>query len=245
MSCANSARLTTSPPPRLKTCAARLGAHGGQQQRFDAIVDVGEVAALFAAPDFDRLPLEQPADPDADECLPRVFDPHARAVSVRETQGAGGQIVNVVVQDVVELAGQFVDAVDVDGAERVPLIDGEPLGPAVNLPRAGKHDADPRVDLPARFQDRKLRAAVDLQVGERILHRIEMARLAGEVEQEVLAVEMRAQAIAVAHVGDVHADAILDPLDVESVAAVFGHQAVDQRDLCARNRPAAGPGSNR
>ena len=61
-----------------------------------------------------------------------------------------------------------------------------------------------------------------------------MAGLAGEVEQEVLADEMRPQAVAVAHVGDVDADAVLDSLDVEPVAAVFRHQAVDQRDLGAQ-----------
>ena len=45
-----------------------------------------------------------------------------------------------VVQDGVPLAGHFVDAVDVDGAEQVVFVDGEEIGLAVDLPRAGEYD---------------------------------------------------------------------------------------------------------
>ena len=82
--------------------------------------------------------------------------------------------------------------------------------------------------LAAGFEDGELRAAVDLQVGVRVLHRVHVAGLAGQVEQVVLPLHEVAHAVLVAHVGDIDADAVLDAGDVEEVAAVFGDQAVDQ-----------------
>ena len=56
----------------------------------------------------------------------------------------------------------------------------------------------------------------------RVGHRVEVARLAREVEDDVLPTNEVAQAVLVADVRDVHAHAILDAGDVVQVAAVLG-----------------------
>ena len=49
--------------------------------------------------------------------------------------------VHLAVEEVVPLAGGLVDAVDVDRADRVLLVDGQVLRAAVDLPRAREDDA--------------------------------------------------------------------------------------------------------
>ena len=85
--------------------------------------------------------------------------------------------------------------------------------------------------LPAGLQDGELRPAVDLQVGVRILHRVHVAGLPGQVEEIVLALHQVVHAVRVAHIGDVDPHPVLDAGDVEQVAAVFRDQAVHQGDL--------------
>ena len=48
------------------------------------------------------------------------------------------QFVNVAVKSVVKLAGHLVDAVDVDRAETVPLVDRQLFRPTINLTGAGE-----------------------------------------------------------------------------------------------------------
>ena len=67
-----------------------------------------------------------------------------------------------------------------------------------------------------------------------------MARLAGEVEEHLLAANQRLQAVHVADVGDVDRDGVLDPGDVRAVAAVLGDQRVDEDDLRAELDEPAG-----
>ena len=57
-----------------------------------------------------------------------------------------------------------------------------------------------------------------------------MARLAGEVEEDVLVADEVAEAVLVADVGDVHRQPVLDAGDVVEQAAVLGHERVDDRD---------------
>ena len=57
-----------------------------------------------------------------------------------------------------------------------------------------------------------------------------MARLASEVEEDVLVADEVAEAVLVADVGDVHGQPVLDSGDVVEQAAVLGHERVDDRD---------------
>ena len=113
------------------------------------------------------------------------------------------------------LAGEFVDAVHIHRPQRMLLIHRQVIRPAVNLARAGKDDADFGIVQATGFKDRKLRPRVDFQVRLRIGHRVHVARLAGEVEEEVLPVHESGQSRPVAHIGDMHPHAARDPGEVE------------------------------
>jgi hypothetical protein len=88
-----------------------------------------------------------------------------------------------------------------------------------------------RVVLPAGLEQRELRAAVDLEVGFGIGHRVHVARLPGEIEKKMLPAQKLRQAVPVAHVGEMDARLALEPAHVAAVAAVFRDEAVEQRDL--------------
>ncbi len=119
---------------------ARVG-RARPQERVDDVVDVDEVAHLRAvAEDLDLLSLERQPDEPADEALAVVPDQLPRAVDVGQPQRAGADAEHVVVDDVVVLAGGLVDAVDVGRPDEVRLVDRQPIGPAVDLARAGEHD---------------------------------------------------------------------------------------------------------
>ena len=87
--------------------------------------------------------------------------------------------------------------------------------------------------MAARLEQRQLAAAVDLEVGVRIAHAVDVADLAGEVEDHLAALHQVVHRAGLAHVGDVHRDAVLDAGDVEQVAAVVGNQRIDQQDVGA------------
>ena len=63
-------------------------------------------------------------------------------------------------------------------------------------------------------------AAVDVEIRERIDHRIEMARLPRQIEQIVLIANQLCDRVRIAHVGDVQPHAIADVRDVREIAAV-------------------------
>ena len=57
-----------------------------------------------------------------------------------------------------------------------------------------------------------------------------MTGLSRQVEQEILSGQMCAETVGIADVGNIDADPILQAVNIEAVAAVLGHEAVDQRD---------------
>ena len=206
--------------------AGGLRPRGREQEGGDGVVDVGEVAALAAvAVDEDLLVGERVPDPDAEEGLAGVAHAHSRAVRVRQPQHARPDPVDVAVEEVVPLAGRLVDPVHVDGRDRVALVDRKVPRAPVELARAREHDRDVGVLVPARLEDRELAARVDLEVGVRVGHRVEVARLAGEVEEDVLVADEVAEAVLVADVGDVHGQPVLDAGDVVEQAAVLRARA--------------------
>ena len=74
------------------------------------------------------------------------------------------------------------------------------------------------------------------------MHRIQVARLARQVEQVIFALHQVAQAVLVPHVGDVYPYAVFNARDIEEIAAVFGYQAVHQRQPGAMRSQPMGQG---
>ena len=218
---------------------ARVG-RARPQERIGRIVHVDEVAQLRAvAEDLDLASLDRQADEPADEALAVVLDQLTRAVDVGQPQRAGAHAEDVVVEQVVVLAGRLVDAVDVGRAHQMVLVDRQAVRRAVDLPRAGEDDPHRRVVPPAGLEHRQLRAAVDLEIRVRVAHAVDVADLPGEVEDHLAVLHQRVHRRLVAHVGDVDADAVLDAVDVEPVAAVVRDSASRRSGRRRRPRPAA------
>ena len=133
--------------------------------------------------------------------------------------------VHGVVDEVVQLARDLVDAVHVGRVQGMSLVHGQALGLAVHLPGPRVHHARLGVVLAQGLQDPELAAAVDLQVGEGVGHGVDVADLPGQVEEHVLAPHQVAHPVP-AHVGDVDLHPVLVAREVEEVAAVVGQQAV-------------------
>jgi len=74
----------------------------------------------------------------------------------------------------------------------------------------------------------KLGGSVDVQIGQRIGHRIEMTGLAREIEKEVAILNQRSHGRRVTHVGKLDRHLVADVMNIEEVAAVFRNQTVDQ-----------------
>ena len=203
------------------------------QERVHHVVHEVEVALLpAAAEELDLLAEHDLAHEPPDEALARVADELARPVGVGEAQRRGADAVHRVVDQVVELAGDLVDAVHVRGVQQVGLVHGQALRLAVHLAGPGVDHLHVRVVLAHRLQDPELAAAVDLEVGEGVGHGVDVAHLAGEVEQHLLPADQVLHGVA-PHVGDVDPDLVLVAGEVEEVAAVVGQQAVHGQDVGA------------
>ncbi len=108
------------------------------------------------------------------------------------------------------------------------------LRPPINLAGAGENNFHAPIVQPASFKNVQLRRGVDVQIGERIRHRIEVASLAREVEEKVASLDQGGHGVWVAYIRRVQFDAIPDVVDIEEVAPIFRNQAVNQHDLCAQ-----------
>ncbi len=215
------------------------------QKRIHRVVHVVEVAQLRPVPEhLDLLSFDDLPNPPPQKGLPRIPDPHARPDGVRQPEGAGPDPVDVVVDDVIPLPGHLVDAVHVRGVQQMPFVHRQIVRDAVDLPGARKDDLDVPVVLSAGLQDGELGAAVDLQVGVGLPHRVQVAGLSRQVEQVVLASDQIIHAILVPHVGDVHPHPVLDARDVEQVAAVFGDQGVHEHHVGPQVHQPAGQGGS-
>src|SRR3989304_4943419 len=109
-------------------------------------------------------------------------------------------------------------AVSADGVHRMGLGGRKPNGPAVNLPRAGVEDSNRVIALATGFQNRELAAAVDLQIGLRILHAIDVASLTRQVEEKILVLQEVLHPVHVANVGDIDPELGLQALDVVAIS---------------------------
>ncbi len=123
---------------------------------------------------------------------------------------------------------------------------GSDVRPPVDLPRAGEDYLDLWIAGAACLQDRKLRTAIDFQVGHRIDHGIEVTRLSGQIEKVVFSANERLQTVSVAHVGDIDVQLVAKTFEVERIAAVLGNQAIDEGKVGPEtNEPAGQVGADK
>src|SRR5258708_4854584 len=141
-----------------------------QKKRFDSIIDIREIASLFAAPHFEGLFFQKPAEPNADKGLPSILDAHARPIGIGETEDRSSNPVNIMIEDMVVLARNLVDTIHINGTHRMLFVRREIVGFSVDLACAGEDHDDTRSDRATSFQESELSTAVDLEVGERIGH---------------------------------------------------------------------------
>ena len=232
-SSASSASVIGSPP-RLKISPSAASFAPGEQQRLDHVVDVVHVAPLAPlAEEFDDAAVHRLPDEPRDETEAVVADELARAVGVRQPQADGARAVEPMVEQVVVLGGQLVDAVDVERRDAVLLVQRQVDGAAVNLTRAGEDDLDVRVEVAARLKQRERGGAVVPEVTQRVAYRVNVADAAREVEDVVHAADDVVDDLLVADVDAVDFDAVAHVGDVEGVAALVGQQRVEHRDLRA------------
>ena len=114
------------------------------------------------------------------------------------------------------------------------LVHGQVIRPSVNLASTGEDDLGCRIVFSAGFEHRELRTAVDFEIRVRIAHAVDVAHLAGEVEDHLAIPHEHVHDALVAHIGVVHPYRVFDAIDVERIAAVVGNQRVDDQDVGAR-----------
>ncbi len=121
----------------------------------------------------------------------------------------------------IPFAGELVDTVHVDRVERMVFVDRKILWPAVDLSGTGKNDLQIAIVQAAGLQDLQLRRRVNVQIGQRVSHRIEMAGLAGEIEKKLAVLDQSGHRFRIADICKVDRNAIANVLDVEKVSPVF------------------------
>jgi len=79
---------------------------------------------------------------------------------------------------------------------------------AVDLPCAGKDDANSGVVMTTGFQNGQLAAAIDVEVNQRVGHRVEVAGLSRQIKEDVLILHQPGDAIGIPHIGYVDTDQV-------------------------------------
>ena len=90
---------------------------------------------------------------------------------------------------------------------------------SVDLARACEHDFDARVELAARLENRQLTAAIDFEIRVRISHAVDVAHLAGEIEDDLAVAHEVIHRAFLTDIRDVDPHSIGDAIDVEKVGA--------------------------
>src|SRR3954465_3172162 len=104
--------------------ADRLLACSCQKHCLNDVIDIVEVSQLLTITEnFDRATLENQPQPNAEKSLPSIAHSHARTVRIGKSQAGGGNSVPLVIEQVITLARQFVDPVDIDWDDRMHFID--------------------------------------------------------------------------------------------------------------------------
>ena len=172
--------------PDVEHLTGRIRCERCSHQAIDDIVDEETVVALLTVTEHvDRLAQQRAPHEDGEESLVVVAQALAWSVHVGQAHDRASDPVDLPVQEV-ELLGRVLrDAVDVDRCDGMVLVDGQVLRLAEELPRRREHDRDIRVVVAQPFEQRDLAARVDVEVEERVGHRVEVTDLTREVEDEL------------------------------------------------------------
>ena len=216
-------------------------AHSGDEKRTDRVVNVDEVANLGAvAENLNLLVFDRQPDEPRDKALSIVFDQLARAIDIGQPQRRSTDAEDVVVDEMVVLAGRLIDPVDVSRPNQMFLGDWQIFRLAIDLTGARIHHLDAGIVPPARLEQRQLAVAVDLEVGMRVAHAVDVADLPGEVEDDLAIAHEIVHRARLTDVGDIDANAVLDACDVEEIAAVIGNERIDKESVGAERRKPVG-----
>ena len=85
-----------------------FGFHLGrcQQERLHNISNEIKITTLIStAEDLNRLAFDEVTNPDTEKRLTGIFDTHAGAISICQTQRAGPDFVNIVVEQMIPFSG--------------------------------------------------------------------------------------------------------------------------------------------
>ena len=138
---------------------------------------------------------------------------------------------DLVVERVVALGGELVDPVHIHGFDGVRLVHGEIAGPPVHLPGAGEDDLRPGIFPAATLEQGKLAAPVDLEVGHRIAHAVDVADLARQAEDQVTTLDEIPETVGIPDVGEVDVHPVRNPFQVFQPGAVLAKHRVHHHHL--------------
>jgi len=138
----------------------RFLSNRGKEERFGRVVDVKQIPTLLTAPDLEGLPLNNPAQPDAQKGLSSILDTHSRPINVGQTQRATLDSIDVAKKQMVCFPRHLINTVHIDRSQWMALVDREIVRSAINLARPGMDDRDTRIDRAACFQQLELGRAV-------------------------------------------------------------------------------------
>ena len=85
--------------------------------------------------------------------------------------------------------------------------------------------------LAARFKNRELGSTVDVEVGIRVLHRVHMAGLAGQVKECVLPLDEVLEAVGITNIGNVDGYIRGSVWNIFRISAVEGNHGIHDGDL--------------
>ncbi len=125
---------------------------------------------------------------------------------------------------VVSIIVTNVDRLAVGGIERMLLFDRRILRTTVHLPGIRVNDPGTRIEAATDFQKVQLTPTTDFQVRKRVFHRIEVADLAGQIEDEIPVLDQCIHAGFIAHVPQIDVDMFFVFVNVEKLSTELWQQ---------------------
>jgi len=141
-----------------------------------------------------------------------------RPICIDQSQGDGVNPMRLAVHHVESFTRHLADAIDVDRLQDMGFFERKAFRPSIGLTRSGINHSGIAIFMPAGFQNCERGNRVQMQVLERLLHRLDVADMTGEVEDELFPANQPPYQIKVATISFDHFDIVLDRLDIKVVA---------------------------